>query len=91
MYNEGISLIGDALDTGVVEGTVKKSGNTYSFGEVKLGVGREASKAYVREHPELFTEIRRATFAAVAEKDNPERSMAMAGAAEDDVPPIEEI
>ncbi len=72
MYNEGISIPGDMLDTGVLEGTVKKNGNTYSFGEIKLGVGREASKTYLKEHPELLAEIRTATFAAVAFRDNPD-------------------
>ncbi|MBP9748888.1 recombinase RecA [Patescibacteria group bacterium] len=72
MYNEGISIPGDMLDTGVLEGTVKKNGNTYSFGEIKLGVGREASKTYLKEHPELLAEIRTATFAAVAYKDDPD-------------------
>lgn len=72
MYNEGISIPGDMLDTGVLEGTVKKNGNTYSYGEIKLGVGREASKSYLKEHPELIAEIRAATFAAVENKDNPD-------------------
>src|SRR3989338_2135809 len=39
MYNEGISLSGDAIDTGTQYGVVAKSGNTISFGEAKLGVG----------------------------------------------------
>src|SRR5476649_353712 len=45
MYNEGISRAGDLLDTGVAYGVINKSGNTYTFGEVKLGLGRENAKA----------------------------------------------
>ena len=58
MYNEGISLTGDLIDTGVMEEIVQKSGNTYLFGEEKLGVGRENAKAFLRENPRLITAIR---------------------------------
>lgn len=67
MYNEGISLSGDALDTGTVLGVVKKAGNSYSYGDTKLGVGREAAKTFLREHPELITEIRAKAIAVVQE------------------------
>ena len=59
MYNEGISLSGDALDTGVQLGVIEKNGNTYNFGENKLGVGREAAKDFLRENPKLMQEIRK--------------------------------
>lgn len=59
MYNEGISLSGDALDTGVLLGVIDKNGNTYSFGETKLGVGREAAKDFLRENAKLMGEIRK--------------------------------
>ncbi|NCU41668.1 MAG: recombinase RecA [Candidatus Moranbacteria bacterium] len=52
MYNEGISLEGDLIDTGVVKEVIKKSGNSYSWGEEKFGVGREKAKQYLREHEE---------------------------------------
>ncbi len=52
MYNEGISLEGDLIDTGVVREVIKKSGNSYSWKEEKFGVGREKAKQYLREHPE---------------------------------------
>jgi recombination protein RecA len=57
MYNEGISASGDLLDTGVLVGSIQKSGNTYSFGEVKLGVGREAAKTFLKENPKVFKDI----------------------------------
>lgn len=58
MYNEGISLSGDILDTGVELGVVNKAGNSYSVGAEKLGVGRENAKAALRERPELMKELR---------------------------------
>lgn len=58
MYNEGISLSGDLLDIGTEYGVIKKAGNSYSYKENKLGVGRENAKAGLREHPEVYKEIR---------------------------------
>ncbi len=57
MYNEGISVSGDAIDTGVTYGVVKKSGNSYSYGDEKLGVGRETAKKYLRENPKTLEKI----------------------------------
>jgi recombination protein RecA len=60
MYNEGISASGDLLDTGVAREIVKKSGNSYSYGEAKLGVGRETAKAFLKENQKVFDEIEKA-------------------------------
>jgi len=57
MYNEGISKEGDLIDTGVKYEVVTKTGNSFSFGEVKLGVGREKAKTFLRENPKLYKEI----------------------------------
>jgi recombination protein RecA len=57
MYNEGISLAGDLLDTGVKYEVVKKSGNSLSYGEEKLGAGREAAKTFLRENPKVADKI----------------------------------
>ena len=65
MYNEGISLSGDLLDAGTLHEIVKKTGNTYNFGEVKLGVGREVAKQYLRDNPKLVKEIREAVLSKV--------------------------
>lgn len=59
MYNEGISVSGDALDTGVQFGIIEKSGNSYNFGENKLGVGREAVKDFLRANPKMIAEIKK--------------------------------
>lgn len=64
MYNEGISISGDAIDMGVQYGVIKKNGNSYSFGDVKLGVGREVAKAFIRGNKDLFAEIRTGIFDA---------------------------
>jgi recombination protein RecA len=61
MYNEGISLAGDLLDLGVEVGSLEKRGNSYAFGEEKLGVGRENAKQYLREHAPTMEKLREAT------------------------------
>jgi recombination protein RecA len=53
MYNEGISKAGDLLDIGVETELIEKRGSYYSYGETRLGQGRENAKTYLREHPEL--------------------------------------
>ncbi len=60
MYNEGISAAGDLLDTGVLFGVIEKAGNTHSFGDVKLGVGKEASKQFLRDNAKVFKEVDKA-------------------------------
>lgn len=58
MYNEGISLSGDLLDLGVEYGVIKKSGNSYNFKEVKLGVGRENAKNSLKGDVKMMKDIR---------------------------------
>ncbi|MBX2851034.1 MAG: recombinase RecA [Phycisphaeraceae bacterium] len=58
MFDEGISASGDLIDLAVEEGVVQKSGAWFSFGEVRLGQGRENAKAFIRENTDLFAEIR---------------------------------
>ncbi|MFA6422496.1 MAG: recombinase RecA [Candidatus Buchananbacteria bacterium] len=67
MYNEGISLSGDMLDVGVEKGVIKKSGNTYTYGEEKLGTGRENAKTYLRGNPKLMQKIRKEIMEQVKE------------------------
>jgi recombination protein RecA len=59
IYNEGISKTGDVLDMGVEQGIVEKKGSYYSYGETRLGQGRENVKAFLKENPELLEEISR--------------------------------
>lgn len=57
MYNEGISFAGDIIDAGVKYEVVKKSGNSYAFEDVKLGVGRENAKTFLRENDKIAQKI----------------------------------
>ena len=57
MYNEGISTVGDLLDLGVAEEVIAKRGAFYSYGELRLGQGRENAKAFLTENPQLTREI----------------------------------
>lgn len=69
MYNEGISVAGDLVDLGVEQGVIKKSGNTYTFGDVKLGTGRETAKKTIKDDKKLLAEIRKAILAEVKSKE----------------------
>lgn len=57
-YNEGISKSGDALRAGLANGSIKQTGNTFMFGDEKIGVGTEVAKAYLKEHPEAIKKIK---------------------------------
>ena len=57
MYNEGISRVGDVLDIAVETGIVEKRGAFYSYGETRLGQGRENTKQFLRDTPSLALEI----------------------------------
>ncbi|MBM4464627.1 MAG: recombinase RecA [Chloroflexi bacterium] len=57
MYNEGISRIGDVLDVATEMGVVEKKGAYYSYGETRLGQGRENAKEFLRGNSELTLEI----------------------------------
>jgi len=57
MYGLGISKEGNLLDLGVEEGIIAKSGAWYTYGEERLGQGREAAKEFLRDHLDLRNEI----------------------------------
>jgi recombination protein RecA len=57
MYGEGISKIGEIIDLGVEFNIIKKSGSWFSYGETKLGQGRDAVKNILRDNPELAAEL----------------------------------
>ncbi len=57
MYSEGISKYGELIDIGVNENVIRKSGSFYSFGEIRLGQGRENSKRFLNENDEVASEI----------------------------------
>ena len=68
MFNEGISYEGDVLELGDENSVVTKRGAFYSFGDTRLGQGRENSKAFLREHPDIAGRIE----AMIREKLMPE-------------------
>ena len=57
MFNHGISKMGDILEIGVEQGIIKKSGAFYSYGDTKLGQGRENSKEFLTQHPEIAASV----------------------------------
>ncbi len=57
MYNEGISKSGDVLDLATQFDIIQKRGAFFSFGDARLGQGRENAKEYIRNNPELMAEI----------------------------------
>ncbi|MFN8124377.1 MAG: recombinase RecA [Thermoleophilia bacterium] len=59
IYGEGISYEGNLLDLGVEKGIVNKSGAYFSFGDERLGQGRNAARAFLKEHPDIAEEIDR--------------------------------
>lgn len=58
MYGEGISLTGEIVDLGVEYNIIKKSGSWFSYGDTKLGQGREAVKTLIADNPELAEELK---------------------------------
>jgi len=58
LYGEGISKEGDVLDLAVEKGIVDKSGAWFSYGKDRIGQGRENSRIFLKEHPEITREIR---------------------------------
>jgi recombination protein RecA len=57
MYGEGISKVGEIIDLGVELNIVKKSGSWFSYGETKLGQGRDSVKTLLQDNPELMDEL----------------------------------
>ena len=57
LYGEGISKSGDIIDLGAQKGVLQKAGTWLTYGEVKLGQGKENARAYLKENPKLLTEL----------------------------------
>ena len=82
MFGEGVSKLGEILDLGVKAGLVEKSGSWFSYDSVRIGQGRENSKTFLRENPEMAERLEKAIRArtdAVAEE------MMVGPSGEDDV------
>jgi recombination protein RecA len=57
IYGDGISWEGSVLDVGIERNAISKSGSFLSFGETRLGQGREKAKAFLREHPDILQAV----------------------------------
>ncbi|MHC5309792.1 recombinase RecA [Myroides sp. LJL116] len=57
MYGEGVSKVGEVLDLAVEYDIVKKAGSWFSYGDTKLGQGRDAVKSLIKDNPELMEEL----------------------------------
>jgi recombination protein RecA len=57
MYGEGISKVGEIIDLGVDLNVLKKSGSWFSYGETRLGQGRDSVKQIIHDNPELMEEL----------------------------------
>ena len=68
MYGEGVSKVGEILDLAVDYEIVKKSGSWFSYDETKLGQGRDAVKALIKDNPELMDELEAKVRKLVSEK-----------------------
>lgn len=59
MYGEGVSKTGELIDLGVQAGVIEKAGSWYSYGTQRIGQGRESTKNFLRENPEIANQIER--------------------------------
>ena len=59
MWDEGISKSGNLLDVGTEMGLIKKSGAHFSFGDTRIGLGRENAKEFLRQNPEVAADLER--------------------------------
>jgi recombination protein RecA len=84
MFDEGVSWSGDLLDLASDCGVVEKSGAWYSYGQMRLGQGRENSKKFLKENAELASEIREAVLKIKAPKPSKGEPVAAAAAADDE-------
>jgi recombination protein RecA len=60
MYGEGISKLGEIIDLGAQAGIIEKSGAWFSYDGQRIGQGRENTRAYLKEHPEVAAKIEQA-------------------------------
>ena len=67
-FGEGISKVGEILDLGVEYGIVQKSGSWYSYQDSRLAQGRDATKALLKDNPELCEELEAQIMQAIADK-----------------------
>jgi recombination protein RecA len=57
IFGEGISKEGSLLDVGVAHNVITRTGTWYSYGDTRMGQGKEAARSFLKEHPEVSDEI----------------------------------
>lgn len=72
LYGEGISREGEIIDLGVMKKVIEKSGSWYSFGELRLGQGKDKVREYLKSNPEVMAEIEEKLLAIVLPKKHVE-------------------
>ncbi len=65
LFGEGISKVGEIIDLGVEKNVIKKSGSWFSYGDTKLGQGRDTVKQLLMDNPELCDELEAKVRAAI--------------------------
>ena len=90
LYGEGISKEGDLIDLGIAHKIVDKSGSWFSYGELRLGQGRENARVFLKDNPDLTREIDKKVRAALGMlKTNGDATTAAAGAETPAIPPVD--
>ena len=79
MFGEGISKVGEILDMGVKLGILQKSGAYYSYGDIRLGQGRDNAKNFLKDNPEIMADVE-GQIRANADKLLPQRKGARSAA-----------
>jgi recombination protein RecA len=87
-FGKGISSSGCVLDLGIEHGIVTKSGSFFSYGDERLGQGRNNAKAYLDEHQEISKEIESKVYEALGIGD---QDLVQPIERDEDAPPVEEV
>mgnify|MGYP002714127004 CR=1 FL=1 len=85
MFGEGVSYEGELIDLGVLYGIVEKSGSWFSYGDMRIGQGKEKSRDFLKQNPEIAAKIDSAIRVAAGAKGAPIDETAAAEHAEEDV------
>jgi len=68
MFGSGVDVEGELIDLGINYGVIEKAGSWLSYGEEKIGQGREGAKAYMKEHKEIYQKIKAGVFKKIEEQ-----------------------
>jgi len=85
LYGEGVSREGELIELGVEHGLIKKSGAWYSYGDDRIGQGKDNVRQFLKEHPEMASEIE----AQLREKLLPKANAEVVESAEEAGEPVE--